>query len=76
MENNVHVNTNVSRLTPSTRKRAVRHTTKCPHCDQPRLSTHAYCREHWNAYQREWRTKERARIKALEAAVGTWVEPA
>jgi hypothetical protein len=79
MKNNVHVDTNVSRETGSTRQRARRGTTKCPHCDQPRLEGHAYCRQHHAAYQKAWRAKERARIKALEAAAGVsggWVEPA
>lgn len=73
--NNVHVDINVSRETQG-RLRARRGTTKCPHCDNPRLEGHAYCRAHHAAYQKAWRAKERARIKALEAAVGIWVEPA
>lgn len=61
------------------KQRARRGTTKCSHCDNPRLATSAYCRDHHNAYRRQHRARERARIKALEAAAGVsggWVEPA
>lgn len=75
MENSVHVDIKVSRETIG-RQRARRGTTKCPHCDKPRVESSAYCREHRNAAQKEWRARERAKIKALKAMAGTWVEPA
>lgn len=49
---------------------------KCSRCDAEHAPGSAYCASHRAEYQRVWRAKERARIKALEAAVGTWVEPA
>jgi hypothetical protein len=71
------MNINIAQETVAGRKRAKRGTTKCSHCGEPRLPYGAYCREHHVQYQRQWRMKERARIKALEAAVGVgWVEPA
>lgn len=73
----VHVNSNVSHETfVSNRQRQRRGTTKCSRCENPRLETSAYCRDHHNAYRKEHRARERARIKALLAAVGSWVEPA
>lgn len=71
------MNINVSRETFGGRQRQQRGTTKCSRCESPRLETSAYCREHHNAYRREHRKAERARIKALEAALGAgWIEPA
>lgn len=48
----------------------------CSLCDKPHAPGTGYCKEHHAAYMREWRKRERDRIKALEAQVGTWVEPA
>lgn len=75
MNNSLNVNTNVSRET-STRQRARRGTTKCPHCDKPRCESSAYCKDHRAQAQREWRARQKAKFQALQAAVGTWMEPA
>jgi hypothetical protein len=40
----------------------------CAHCDNPHAPGHALCRDHKNAYQREWsraRTAELHRLKAI-----------
>jgi hypothetical protein len=76
MNNSVHVDTNVSRETGSNRQRAQRGTTKCPHCDRPRVESSAYCREHRNAAQKEFRRRQREKMQALLKMVGTWVDPA
>lgn len=61
----VHGNTNVSCGTARVRQR--RGTTKCPHCDEPRVAGHAYCREHRAQYQKEWRKKQRDELQRIRA---------
>ncbi len=45
-------------------------TTKCSRCDQPRMPSLAYCREHHAAYQREWRKARAEELRRLRALHG------
>lgn len=69
MSDSVHVEFHV-------KQRARRGTTKCPHCDKPRVESSAYCREHRNLAQKEYRKRIRQELEEFRAQRGTWVEPA
>lgn len=47
----------------------------CSRCNERRVSGSAYCREHRNEYQREWRAKCSRELKRLREMLLTLEQP-